>query len=179
MTKTGGKAVGVGVVLIVLGVLALAAPLLTGIAVAILVGGMLLVGGVAMTAAAWRARAMGAGIGDLLWALLHVLVGLVVLLHPWAALASLTLLLAIFFFVAGAWKAAVAWRFRPRDGWGLLFASGVLSLLLGMMVLTSWPLSGTWAVGTLVGIELIFDGVSLLRVGHALREAGKVPLSGA
>jgi uncharacterized membrane protein HdeD (DUF308 family) len=132
-----------------------------------------LVGGVAMALDAWRGRAFGAGIGDFLWALLYVAAGLLLLLHPLLGLAFLTLLLAFFFLLAGTWKALAAWRVRPRAGWGLLLASGVVSLLLGGMILASWPMSGAWALGTLVGIELIFDGWALVSLGSALRHVGR------
>jgi uncharacterized membrane protein HdeD (DUF308 family) len=176
LRKAGGRTVAVGVVLIALGVLSLAAPLVTGIAVALLVGAALLIAGVAMAADAWRGRAFGTGVGDFLWALLFAFAGLLVLLHPLMGLAFLTLLLASLFFVAGVWKSMAAWRFRPRPGWGLLLTSGIVSLVLGVMIVASWPVSGTWAVGTLVGVELLFDGWSLVSLGAAMREAGRAPV---
>jgi uncharacterized membrane protein HdeD (DUF308 family) len=173
LAKAGGRTATVGVVLMVLGVLSLAAPLVTGVAVALLAGAALLIGGIAMAAEAWRGRAFGAGVGDLLWALLHAFAGLLMLLHPLMGLAFLTLLLATFFFLAGVWKSMAAWRLRPRKGWGLLLASGIVSLVLGLMIVASWPVSGTWAIGTPVGVELLFDGWALVSLGGALRDVAR------
>lgn len=177
--KVGGTIVAVGVVTILLGVLSIAAPLVTGLAVTILVGAAILVAGIAAAVGAWKGRSFGRGIGDFLWGVLYAVVGVLVLAHPLVGLSFLTLLLAFFFFLTGAWKAMVAWRVRPRAGWGLVMTSAVVSLILGVMILASWPMSGAWAVGVLVGVELLFDGWTLVTVGATLREVGKAAAAGA
>jgi uncharacterized membrane protein HdeD (DUF308 family) len=173
ISKASRKLATVGAIMIVLGVISLAAPLVTGIAITLVVGAIVLLAGLAMTAEAWKAHAFGGTVGDVLWGLLYVVAGAVLVFQPLLGLSFLTLLLALFFFFAGAWKSMVAWSLRPRVGWGLVMASGVVSLLLGVMILGSWPLSGSWAIGTLVGIELIFDGFTMVRLGANLREIAK------
>src|SRR5262249_25070691 len=144
------------------------------IAVTWIIGGAVLLAGIATIAEAFQAHSLGAGIGDFLWGLLYAVAGLLMLLHPIAGLSFLTMLLAFFFFLAGTWKVMAAWRLRPRQGWGLVMTSGVLSLLFGAMVLASWPFSGAWAIGTLVGVELIFDGWTMVTLGTTLRQIAKV-----
>ena len=63
----------------------------------------------------------------------------------------------------------LAFHVRPHKGWGWMLFSAALSVLLGFMLLREWPLSGLWAVGTLVGINLIFSGVAMLSIGSTVR----------
>ena len=66
-----------------------------------------------------------------------------------------------------------ALRIKPDRGWGWLLFGGIVSLLLGLLIWREFPLSGTWAVGVLVGVKLLFAGLSIVTVGSAVRSAGK------
>ena len=98
------------------------------------------------------------------------LVGLVMVGRPLLGLTSLTLFLAAYFVVEGAFEIIQGFQIRPMKGWGWVVAGGAISLLLGWMIWRQWPMSGAWAIGTLFGIHLIFSGFSMIGIGGAIRE---------
>ena len=154
-----------GILLIVLGVVSILSPAVAGGAVVTVVGLILLVAGVVQVL---RALQM-AGSEKLLTIALGViaaLAGIAVVLHPILGLAFLTLLLAVYFGAEGVWKIFAAFRYRPAAGWGWLLSSGVLSLVLGWLIWSQWPLSGLWAVGVLVGVNLLGTGASLVTLSQ-------------
>jgi len=93
--------------------------------------------------------------------------------QPGVALGALTLLLAGFFFAQGVIEIFNAFGSRPQAGWGWLLASGVVSVLLAVMIWRQFPLSGAWAIGTLVGVRLLMSGISILAIGSAVKRATK------
>jgi uncharacterized membrane protein HdeD (DUF308 family) len=84
-------------------------------------------------------------------------------------LGFLTLLLAAFFVVEGIWKIVSSFSYRSASGWVWVLVSGVLSLLLGLLIWNQWPVSGMWAVGVLVGVDLLSTGISMVVLASALR----------
>ncbi len=164
-----GWSVALSVVLIVLGLIAVALPQVGGLAVALYFGWLLLLGGVALLLFAWRTHAGGVLSLQVALGLLYVLIGLFLILKPGAGLASLTLLLAGYLLMEGLLELLAAFRVRPAAGRTLLVIDGVVALVLATMIVTSWPSSAAWVVGTLVGINLIFGGISRLMVTGAVR----------
>jgi uncharacterized membrane protein HdeD (DUF308 family) len=171
--KKAGSARWFGVLLIVLGVLALVTPWAAGLSVAIAVGSLLLVSGVAQLFLAFKGGSVGAAIGIFLMGLLSILCGGYMLFQPGVALGALTLLLAGFFFAQGLIEIFNAFGSRPEAGWGWLLASGVVSVLLAIMIWRQFPISGVWAVGTLVGVRLLMSGISFMAIGSAVKGATK------
>jgi uncharacterized membrane protein HdeD (DUF308 family) len=101
--------------------------------------------------------------------------GVILTARPGFGLATLTLALGAYLVVDGVSSGVLAFHVRPEKGWGWMFISAALGVILGFMLLKEWPLSGLWAVGTLVGINLIFSGFSIIAVGSAARGlAGRV-----
>jgi uncharacterized membrane protein HdeD (DUF308 family) len=94
-------------------------------------------------------------------------------MQPGAALGALTLFLAAFFFAQGLIEVINGFGARPAQGWGWLLASGVVSILLALMIWRQFPISGAWAVGTLVGVRLLMSGTVLLSIGSAVGSATK------
>lgn len=167
LSKDASKMVGIGIILMILGFLSILVPAVAGASVALLVGVFILIGGAAQAWNAWKASDGWAVFLGVLFAIL----GLMMLITPLRTLVGLTLLLAIFFFTAGVFK--IVWAFQSRDvkGWGWMLASGVVTLLLGVMILNQWPASSRWAIGLLVGIELLMNGWMLIAVGGAVKGA--------
>lgn len=164
-----------GIVTIVLGVLAMMAPMMAGAAVALLVGFLLIAGGIMRTIFAFKCKSWGKGIIVFLLGLLTLLVGLYMVARPGLALASLTLFLAAYFMVDGIFEVIQAFDLKPLQGWGWMLFGGSVSILLGFMIWRQWPLSGAWAIGILVGIKLIFAGMAMAGIGAAGRGlAGQV-----
>lgn len=153
----------------VLGVLAMAAPLITGVAVGIVVGVLIIAGGLAQAFYALKAKSWGSGTLGVLLGALAILCGILMLGHPLFGLAFLTLVLAVYFIVDGIFEIAFAFKLKPLTGWGWTLVSGVVSLFLGFLIWTQWPISGAWAVGLLVGINICFSGWSLIALGAAAR----------
>ena len=89
--------------------------------------------------------------------------------HPIFNLGFLTMLLASYFLVSGVFEVIYSFQVRPNPGWLLVLVGGGLSILLGWLIFSQWPLSGAWAVGVLVGIKVIFLGVTLLSLAGAAR----------
>lgn len=173
LRQHSGWVIGVGIVLLVIGVLAVASPLVTGIAVTTAVGIYLVVGGVGQCLLAFRSGAFGRGIFVLLMGLVMLIAGGYMISQPVTALASITLFIAIYFLAAGVLMGIASLQLRPASGWGWMLANGVITLLLGWMLWKQWPLSGAWAVGVLFGIQLISSGSALVAIGSAVRKAAK------
>ncbi|MFW6155135.1 MAG: HdeD family acid-resistance protein [Planctomycetota bacterium] len=155
-----------GAIAITLGILALLAPGLAGMSVALLLGVLLIIGGV--TRFGWALRAQSVGRGALLFILggLMALGGVALLLRPLLAAGVMTITLAVYFILDGVLEIIVALRAHTAtEGWGWLMFSGIVSILLGVMLWSQFPLSGIWAMGILVGIKLIFTGITMIASG--------------
>ena len=98
------------------------------------------------------------------------LCGILLIGHPLLGLSFLTLLLVLFFVVEGAWKMVSAFSYRSVSGWVWMLVSGMLSLILSLLIWNQWPVSGMWAVGLLVGVDLLSTGASMIVLALALRK---------
>ena len=159
----------VGVLLLVAGVLALIAPLAAGLSITVMIGLLLIFGGVAQFFIVFRAGSIGKGLLFAVIALLSFVAGVYVVMQPVAALATLTLFLAGYFIASGVIEAIGAFGAKPASGWGWLLFGGLVSILLGVMVWRQFPLSGAWAIGTLVGVRMITNGWTLIAIGGLAR----------
>jgi uncharacterized membrane protein HdeD (DUF308 family) len=158
----------IGLVFLILGVLAIVEPAIAGLAVAILIGWLLLLGG-----AAHAVGAFGGGGSRTVWQLLiavvYIVGGVYMLTHPVIGLSALTLYLAVI-LVAEAVLEVIAFfitRGEPGSEWRLINA--IVTLLLGALIWVHWPSSTVWAIGTLVGVNLIMTGISRMMLGRKLR----------
>jgi len=163
----------VGVLAIIAGCVAIIVPAVAAVGTAIFIGCILVVMGMFLVAAAFTAHSLGSLVVRLLWALLTVVVGVWLLAEPHHAAVSLTLLLGIYFLLMGLTRLAIAVVGRGRPGAGLVGLSGVAGLLVGILILVEFPSSADWAIGLLVGIDLIFAGWTLTSVALAGRDLAK------
>jgi len=161
--------IGLSVLMILAGVLAIVIPQAAGLAVSLLVGWLLLLSGVAHLVFAWYGRGAGGILWELLLGILYLLIGGYVLTRPVAGLASLTLALAIYLFFEGVLEFVLSFQLRPLPGWGWLLFDGIITLILAGMIWRTWPLSSEWVIGTLVGISMLFSGISRLTISLAAR----------
>jgi uncharacterized membrane protein HdeD (DUF308 family) len=168
-----GVGIAVGVLVAIAGILALMAPLAAGLSIAITVGVLLVVSGVFRMFFAFKMGSFGPGLLVFIVGLLSALAGLYMLARPAMALATITLVLAAFFIVSGGFEIVWAFRLRPIKGWGWTLFSGIVALALGIMIWGQFPVSGVWAVGTLVGIHMIFGGSAIASLCSATRSAAK------
>ncbi len=162
-----------GIVLVLLGMLAMLAPPLASLAATVLFGWILLVSGVVGLVTTVRARhAPGFG-WSLVSALLGVAAGVVLLGWPVQGLFSLTTVLIAFLFIEGIVSILYALDHRKSlsSRWGWMLASGVVDLLLGAVLFAGLPGTAAWALGVLVGVNLIFGGWALIAMALAARSS--------
>lgn len=162
-----------GIALLVIGLLSLMAPLVAGLSIVMLAGVLLVALALLQLALVFRAGSLGNGFALLVLGGLSLVAGISMLVQPGVALATLTLILAAYFVVVGILEMIAAFQARPSEGWGWLFISGIVSLLLGVMIWRQFPLSGTWAIGILVGVRLLTAGWMLMAIGGAARSIAK------
>jgi uncharacterized membrane protein HdeD (DUF308 family) len=167
--KSVGWSIALSVLMLVAGVLAIVVPPAAGIAVLIVVAWLLIVSGAAHLVFAWHTRTTGGIVWELLLGILYIVVGVYALMHPVAGLASLTLVLAIYLLIEGVLELVLSFRLRPMPGANWLLFDGVVTLILGILIWKTWPSSTEWVIGTLVGISMIFSGVSRLGISLAAR----------
>jgi uncharacterized membrane protein HdeD (DUF308 family) len=173
LKKASNRGMIWGILTIIFGFLAIGAPVVSGVAVTLMIGIALLAAGVSMLIFAFQAPSLGKILLKLLFAGLTVLVGISVLTQPGIALVNLTLLLGIFFVVDGFFSFIVAWNVKPEKGWGWLVFNALVTVVLGIMILKGWPQASLFVIGILVGIRLIFAGVTMLTLGTAGRRVAK------
>jgi len=166
-----GVGMAVGILVVVAGLLALLSPLVAGLSIAIAVGVLIIASGVSRLFLAFKMGSFGHGLLVFLLGLLSIFIGGYMVARPGMALATLTLVLAVYFAVDGGFQIIWAFRLRPIQGWGWSLFSGIVSLALGIMIWRQFPVSGVWAVGTLAGIHMVFSGSSVASICSAARRA--------
>ena len=171
--RNAGVGMAAGILAVIAGCLAIMSPLVAGLSVAIAVGVLLIVSGVSRLFLAFKMGSFGHGLLIFVLGVLSIVAGGYMVSRPGMALATLTLVLAAYLFVDGIFEIIWAFRLRPIKGWGWTLFSGIAALALGIMIWRQFPVSGMWAVGTLVGIHMIFGGSSLASVSSAARSAAK------
>ncbi len=164
-----GWSIGLSILMILAGVLAIVVPPLAGIAVLVVVSWLLMLSGAVHLVFAWYTRTAGGVIWELLLGILYLFVGVYALLHPVAGLVSLTLLLAIYLFAEGVLELILSFRLRPMPGTGWLLFDGIVTLILAILIWRSWPSSTEWVIGTLVGISMLFSGTARLSLSLGAR----------
>jgi uncharacterized membrane protein HdeD (DUF308 family) len=163
----------VGVLAILLGCVAILIPAVAAVGTAIFIGWILLIAGAFLVAAAFSAHSVGTVIWRLLWAALTVVVGVWLIVEPHSGTLTLTLVLGIYFLLMGLTRVTVAFLGRGQPNAGLVGLSGVCGLLIGILVLAKFPSSADWAIGLLVGIDLIFAGWTLTSVALVGRDLSR------
>ena len=142
---------------------------LAGLAVNIVVAWLLLFSGAMHLVFAWYTRTVGAAVWEVLLGLVYATIGIYLLAQPVAGLVALTLALAIYLFLEAVLE-FMAWGFMRRlPGAGWLLFDGVVTLILAVMIWRTWPLSTEWAIGTLVGVSMLFSGTSRLMLSLSAR----------
>lgn len=174
VAKTGGKRMTtMGVIAIVLGMLALLAPGLTGFSIVMLLGVLVLLAGIVRMIWAFQAGTAGKGLLMFLIGALTLVCGIALLANPIFASGVLTILLTVYFLVDGVAEILAGMQARPAYGWGWPVFGGVVSVLLGIMIWAQFPLSGAWAMGILLGIKLFFVGIIMITSGSVLGSLAK------
>lgn len=161
---------GEGVVLLLLGLAAIILPQVASVAVEILIGWLLLMSGIVGLWSSFATRHAPGFAWSLLSAVAAIVAGLVLLLWPLSGVVTLTLVLSAFLCVEGVVSIFYALEHRRElsGRWGMLLFSGVVDLLLAGLILSGLPATAAWAIGVLVGINLVMGGIALIAMAsHA------------
>ena len=164
-----------GVILIILGFLAVAVPLFAGLAITIILGSLFLVSGIVGLITTFAMRHAPGFWWSLLSAVLAIVVGALLLARPGLGLVSLTYVLIAFFIVEGVASIMYAFEHRRQlsGRWGWMLTSGIIDLFLAFVIFAGLPGSLAWALGLIVGVNMVFGGASM--IGMALAARSEMP----
>jgi uncharacterized membrane protein HdeD (DUF308 family) len=157
------------VIFIVLGLFAIIEPAVAAIGIALLIGWLLILGGVAHLVASFRGGGAGRVIFQVVSAIVFVIAGAYMLSQPILAVGTLTALLGGVLLAQGVLEIVAYFRARSLPGSGWMLFNGIAALVLCALIWVHWPSSSAWAIGTLVGVNLLFTGLTRLMVGLAGR----------
>lgn len=158
-----------GIVLIVLGVIALGNLLVATIATVYYIGALIIVAGVVQIVHAFQVKEWGSFFIWLLSGVFYAIAGFLAFYNPLLASVALTFVLAISLIVAGILRIWTGFASRPRAGWGWLVAAGALALVVGLIIAARWPADTVYLIGLILAIELIFEGWSFIAVALSLK----------
>jgi uncharacterized membrane protein HdeD (DUF308 family) len=186
INRAVGWSIVLSVLMIIAGVLAIVVPPAFGLAVTMLLGWLLVFCGAAHLAFAWETRHSGGLWWGLLLGVVYIVAGGYISLQPMAGLTSLTLVLAAYLLMGSILEFILAYQLRPLPGSGWLVLDAIVTLILAIMIAWTWPANTSWVIGTLVGISMLFSGMTRLmlslaarRMAHAVQEELHEPKQGA
>jgi uncharacterized membrane protein HdeD (DUF308 family) len=161
--------IALSIFLIIAGLIALFLPFLSGVALTLFFGWAMILSGITHLIFAFKTHTTGVRIWEILIGLIYFFTGVYLILHPLDALIALTLILACYLFFEAIVEFIQFFQLRPRHGAVWLLVDGIITLILAVMIWRAWPASSIWVIGTLVGISMIFSGVSRLMLSLAAK----------
>jgi len=167
--RASGWSIVLGVLIIVLGFIAMMAPLATGVVAMSILAWTAIFGGVAQIVYAFQAHSGGRTLLEVILGVVYLAAGIYLMFHPLAGLLTLTLLLGCMLVGYGVIAVILAFQMRPTQGWGWVLFDAAITVLLGLMIIAHWPINSAWVIGTLFGITILFRGVSRLMISLGLR----------
>jgi len=159
-----------GVLFVILGMLAIAEPMLAAVALNTFIAWLLIFVGIVHAMVAFQGHRGMSIVWKLLVGAAYIFLGGYLLAHPILGVATLTLLLAVLFLVEGVLDLLLWWKMRTVRGGSWILVDGLVTLLLGGMIYAHWPSSSVWALGTLVGVGFIFSGITRIGLSLAVRK---------
>jgi uncharacterized membrane protein HdeD (DUF308 family) len=165
--------IGLGVMMLVLGTIGFFGQTVFSLISVSVLGGFAIAAGLlqgyhAMQSHGWKSVGI-----QLIMSILYIVAGLYVCFFPLASLTGLTLWLAVFFFFSGLMRIFQAFQHRLMNGWVWAAVSGLISIILAALIMSSWPSSSLWVPGMLIAIELVLQGWSLVIIGSAAKALAK------
>ena len=164
-----GWSIALSVVLILVGLFAILAPLLAGVALTGILGWLLILVGAGHLWLAWHVRGAGSHLWEALIGLVYLLAGIFLLFHPVVGLVGITALLGIYLLIRGIFELIAGFSMRGVGGNTWLLINGAISLILAFLIWRHLPYSADWFVGTLIGFALLFTGISRLALALTAR----------
>ena len=173
LPSAAGKAINwsiaLSVLLIIAGLIALLLPFISGVAITLFFGWAMILSGITHLIFAFKTHATGGRIWEAVVGAVYLFTGFVLIMHPLDSLLVLTLVLAYYLFFEAVVEFIQFFQLRPRHGAGWLIVDGIITFILAIMIWRAWPASSVWVIGTLVGISMIFSGISRLMLSLAAK----------
>jgi uncharacterized membrane protein HdeD (DUF308 family) len=166
-----GWIVALGVVYVIAGIIALGSLLMASVATVLVVGLMMIIAGVAEVINAFQIKTWGKFLLWLFLGILYIVAGLAAWDNPLLTTLWLTFALGVALAVSGVMRIFVGFSMKEGAPWTSVVLSGVITLILGVIILAHWPISSLWALGVFLGVDLVFAGSSWIAIGLGLREA--------
>lgn len=173
--KASGWSMLWGILMFICGILAISVPLASSIGIVILLAWLILFAGICHLIFAFQSHSVGGFLWQVLLAVVYGTAGIYMLMNPLLGVLSLTLLLAVFLLFEGVLELALYSRIRRVRHTGWVLFDGIVTLILGILIWMQWPSSSVWVIGTLVGISLMFSGISRFMLSLAVRGPGAAP----
>ena len=165
-----GWSIALALLMVVAGFLAIASPFAAGVGVSIFIGWLIVFSGVFYLGYAFTGESPGSIIWRVLIGIVYIFGGFYLIANPGIALESLTLVVAILLIAEGVLRTVAYFQVRSVPGSGWILFDGVTTLALGVVIAYPWPNSSTWAVGTLVGVNLLISGFTRLMYSMTARK---------
>jgi uncharacterized membrane protein HdeD (DUF308 family) len=165
-----GWIVALGVVYVIAGFVALGSVVFATVVTVFVVGIMMLIAGVAEVINAFQIKTWGKFLIWLLTGVLYIVAGFVTFDNPLLAAAVLTLVLGFTLIASGIMRIILGFNMKEGMPWLWVVLSGVVTLLLGLIIVAHWPVSGLYILGLFLGIDLVFAGIGWIGVGFGLRK---------
>ncbi len=167
--KLSGWFLALGILFMLFGFLLMILPTFGSITFELLFGLLLLVLGISELALAFQARKWTGCIFLLLGGILSIIAAVILLFNPIGGLIAITLLLGLYLLIHGLIGLFRAITLKPGYSWGWLLFDGLISILLGLLIISAWPMDSTWVVGLLFGIDLLFGGITFIMLSQAAK----------
>lgn len=161
-----------GIILALLGVLALANPLFVAMSFNVLFGCLLVIVGIVQGIRGFKAE-KGEAATHFISSVVALIAGIILFASPMTGVLTLTILFALYFLIEGIVKMVSGWHYRPLKGWLWLFLSGLVSLLFAILIFSKFPTSAKWAIGLYLGLYLLFLGGSLIGLSFYVKKETK------
>ena len=172
-----GWIVGLGVFFVIAGLVALASVAMATVVSVLIVGFMMFMSGAAEMINAFQFKSWPKFLLWMVLGLLYVVAGIITFVNPLLAAAVLTLLLGAALTVSGVLRVALAFSMKQGSPWIWVAVSGLLTLLLGVMIVAGWPVSGLYILGLFLGIDLVFAGAAWVGLGLGVKSKAERTLS--
>lgn len=158
-----------GVALVIGGIILIAAPLATSIAVTFLIAAVFIIGGLVQVYNAFKTQGTSSFLWNLITGIIAVIGGILIYVNPIVGAFTLTLLLAAIFAAQGISQILLAFKLKPHEGWVWVLVAGIVSLAAGVMIWIDLPGSATWALGLIAGVSVLVNGWSYIAIALAAR----------
>jgi uncharacterized membrane protein HdeD (DUF308 family) len=164
-----GWFLALGIIFIVGGVVAIAAPLIATVLVTAFVGAAIAIAGIMQIIQAWQMRSWGGFALQLIIGIVLLLGGIDIWWNPLSGAVTLTLFVAVMFIIKGVFQLMLGFRLRPHEGSAWIIIAGIIAIGVGVLIFLQWPFSALYLLGTLAGISLIMSGWSYVMIAMAAR----------